>query len=69
MCHPQTLEVLRTRAEPMGWCVATPSDHAAFLTALAHPHFGALVPMPSSTSAVCTTHAKQLHEPRSTKPC
>ena len=50
--HPQTLEVLRTRAEPMGWCVATPSDHATFLTALAQPHFGALVQYPSSTGAI-----------------
>ena len=50
--HPQTLEVLRTRAEPMGWSVTTPSDHVAFIAALTQPHFGALVQYPSSTGAI-----------------
>ncbi|MBP9942135.1 MAG: glycine dehydrogenase (aminomethyl-transferring), partial [Comamonas sp.] len=40
--HPQTLEVLRTRAEPLAWSITCPQDHAAFTTALQSPHFGAL---------------------------
>src|SRR5690606_34901782 len=50
--HPQTLEVLRTRAEPMAWSIACPQDHAAFTTALHSPHFGALVQYPSSTGSI-----------------
>ncbi|WP_284336448.1 aminomethyl-transferring glycine dehydrogenase [Comamonas sp. NoAH] len=54
--HPQTLEVLRTRAEPMGWTVNIPGDHAAFLLALQSPHFGALVQYPSSTGGIHDWH-------------
>lgn len=50
--HPQTLEVLRTRAEPLGWSVTVPSSHAEFVSALEKPHFGALVQYPSSTGAI-----------------
>ena len=50
--HPQTLEVLRTRAEPLGWSVAVPASHTEFVHALQAPHFGALVQYPSSTGAI-----------------
>lgn len=50
--HPQTLEVLRTRAEPMGWRLVCPPDDAQFWEALQAPHFGALVQYPGSTGAV-----------------
>lgn len=50
--HPQTLEVLRTRAAPMGWQICVPDTHEAFFTALQTPHFGALVQYPSSTGAI-----------------
>ena len=50
--HPQTLDVLRTRAEPLGWTVATPADDAAFMAALAQPHFGALLQYPGSTGGL-----------------
>ena len=50
--HPQTLEVIRTRAEPMGWQVSVPADHATFLQTTQEPHFGALVQYPSSTGAI-----------------
>ena len=55
--HPQTLEVLRTRAEPMDWNILVPPDHAAFMAALQAPHFGALVQYPSSTGAIHDWHA------------
>ena len=55
--HPQTLEVIRTRAEPMGWQVSAPSDHSTFLQSLQTPHFGALVQYPSSTGAIEDWHA------------
>ena len=50
--HPQTLEVLRTRAEPLGWSITIPSTHDDFAAALQAPHFGALVQYPSSTGAI-----------------
>ena len=61
--HPQTLEVLRTRAEPLGWQVLVPASHNDFLTALQSPHFGALVQYPSSTGAIYdwTEAAVQCH--------
>ena len=55
--HPQTLDVLRTRAEPMEWHLTVPASHEAFLTALQSPHFGALVQYPSSTGAIHDWHA------------
>jgi len=50
--HPQTLEVLRTRAEPLGWQIVCPDSDEALREALQAPHFGALLPYPSSTGAV-----------------
>ena len=61
--HPQTLEVIRTRAEPMGWHVNVPADHSAFLDAVQAPHFGALVQYPTSSGAIhdWQNTAKQCH--------
>lgn len=50
--HPQTLDVLRTRAAPLGWEVHTPSTDEEFLQALQGPHFGALVQYPGSTGDI-----------------
>lgn len=50
--HPQTLDVLRTRAAPLGWQVQAPATDAEFLQALASPHFGALVQYPGSTGSI-----------------
>src|SRR5690606_11115788 len=50
--HPQTLAVLRTRAEPLHWNVLTPDTDAAFWSALQAPHFGALVQYPRSSGGV-----------------
>ena len=50
--HPQTLEVLCTRAGPMGWHIDVPENSDAFWQALQRPHFGALVQYPSTTGAV-----------------
>ena len=50
--HPQTIAVLHTRAQPMGWQLLQPADDAAFVQALQAPHFGALVQYPGSTGAV-----------------
>ncbi|MBQ0133425.1 MAG: glycine dehydrogenase (aminomethyl-transferring), partial [Comamonas sp.] len=50
--HPQTLEVLRTRAEPVGWKIVHCESDEAFTQALQHAHFGALVQYPGSTGGV-----------------
>lgn len=50
--HPQTLEVLRTRADPMGWEIVYCESDAAFEQALQQAHFGALVQYPGSTGGV-----------------
>ncbi|HLS83113.1 MAG TPA: aminomethyl-transferring glycine dehydrogenase, partial [Arenimonas sp.] len=48
--HPQTLEVLRTRAEPMGIALEIAADTAAFRAALGKgDYFGALVQYPASS--------------------
>ena len=50
--HPQTVDVLRTRAEPLGWHIAHCADDAAFTDAVSQPHFGALVQYPGSTGSL-----------------
>jgi glycine dehydrogenase len=48
-CHPQTIEVIRTRAEPLGWTVVV-GDPFADLDAAAV--FGAIVQYPGTRGAV-----------------
>jgi glycine dehydrogenase len=48
-CHPQTIAVLRTRAEPLGWSVAVGSVDRDLVLDLA---FGVLVQYPDTTGAV-----------------
>ena len=48
-CHPQTIEVLRTRAEPLGYDVVV-GDHATF--DFATPVFGVVVPYPATDGRV-----------------
>ncbi len=49
-CHPQTIEVVRTRANPLGWKIVV-GDHASFDFGSAKV-FGALVQYPMTDGAV-----------------
>ncbi len=49
LCHPQTIEVLRTRAEPLGIRLIV-GDHRAF--DFSPPIFGALVQYPATDGAI-----------------
>jgi len=59
-CHPQTLEVLRTRAEPLGIEIVV--GHAAELVRM-RDHFGVLVQYPGTDGEVVDWRdvAKQVH--------
>ena len=61
LCHPQTIEVVRTRAEPLGIEVVV-GDHEDF--SFGDDVFGALVPYPSSDGRVMDYEAfvKRAHE-------
>ena len=56
-CHPQTIEVVRTRAEPLGFEVIV-GDAATELAA--HEVFGVLLQYPASTGEV-VDHAAAVH--------
>ncbi len=60
-CHPQTIEVVRTRAVPMGIDVLV-SDHATF--DFATPVFGVLLQYPATDGAIYdyTDFAQRAHE-------
>ncbi|MDO5653228.1 MAG: glycine dehydrogenase (aminomethyl-transferring), partial [Brachymonas sp.] len=65
-CHPQTIAVIRTRAEPLGIEVLVADSQAAWDKALADEHFAALAQYPGSTGLVSEladdaekTHARQ----------
>ncbi|MBU3664458.1 MAG: aminomethyl-transferring glycine dehydrogenase [Chthoniobacterales bacterium] len=47
--HPQTISLLRTRAEPLGWQIVTGPWHAAVLD---ETFFGALVQYPATDGAI-----------------
>ena len=51
-CHPQTIEVIQTRAKPLGIEVVVPQSAADWDAALAGEHFAALVQYPCSTGLV-----------------
>jgi glycine dehydrogenase len=62
-CHPQTIEVLQTRAEPLGIAVIV-GDHQFFDPAqLDQPIFGALVQYPATDGSVLdyTAFIEQVH--------
>ncbi|MCX6046846.1 MAG: aminomethyl-transferring glycine dehydrogenase [Chloroflexi bacterium] len=48
-CHPQTIEVVRTRAEPLGYTVVV-GDHAAY--DFNQPTFGVLLQYPATDGAI-----------------
>ncbi len=62
-CHPQTLEVIQTRARPLGIEVLVPPSADAFTAALNGEHFAALVQYPNSTGLVedISGYAAQTH--------
>ena len=59
--HPQTLEVLHTRAAPLGWRIVQAGSDSEFLAALQAPHFGALLQYPSSSGALSDWSAAAQH--------
>jgi glycine dehydrogenase len=65
-CHPQTIEVIQTRAKPLGIEVAIANSAEEWHAALARDHFAALAQYPSTSGRiddlgpdVQKTHAKQ----------
>ncbi|MDP3520241.1 MAG: aminomethyl-transferring glycine dehydrogenase [Hydrogenophaga sp.] len=62
-CHPQTVEVIQTRAKPLGIEVVVPPSADAFAAALNGEHFAALVQYPCSTGLVedLSAYAAQSH--------
>lgn len=60
-CHPQTIEVVRTRAEPLGLQVVV-GDHEQY--DFSQPTFGALVQYPTTDGAVLDyeSFCRQAHE-------
>jgi glycine dehydrogenase len=62
-CHPQTVEVIQTRARPLGIEVVVPPSADAFNAALKGEHFAALVQYPCSTGLVedLSGYAAQTH--------
>ncbi len=62
-CHPQTIEVIQTRAQPLGIEVLVPQSADAFSAAMNAEHFAALVQYPCSTGLVedLSGYAAQSH--------
>ncbi|MCU0925356.1 MAG: aminomethyl-transferring glycine dehydrogenase [Hydrogenophaga sp.] len=62
-CHPQTIEVIQTRAKPLGIEVVVPQSTEQWNAALAGEHFAALVQYPCSTGLVedLSGYAAQSH--------
>ncbi|RMX08752.1 glycine dehydrogenase (aminomethyl-transferring) [Corticibacter populi] len=65
-CHPQTIAVLRTRAEPLDITLRITHSAGEWQAALAEPHFAALAQYPASTggltdhsAAAALSHAQQ----------
>jgi glycine dehydrogenase len=50
-CHPQTIEVIRTRAEPLGWEIVT-GNHAAFDPATCDGLFAVVVQYPGTCGEI-----------------
>jgi glycine dehydrogenase len=62
-CHPQTIEVIQTRAKPLGIEVLVPPSADAWAAALNGEHFAALAQYPNSTGLVedLTVYAARSH--------
>ncbi len=62
-CHPQTIEVIQTRAKPLGIEVLVPPSADAWAAALNGEHFAALAQYPNSTGLVedLTPYAARSH--------
>ncbi|HMP09574.1 aminomethyl-transferring glycine dehydrogenase subunit GcvPA, partial [Hydrogenophaga sp.] len=62
-CHPQTIEVIQTRAKPLGIEVVVPQSAADWHAALEGEHFAALAQYPCSTGLVedLSAYAAQSH--------
>lgn len=65
-CHPQTIEVIQTRAKPLGITVLLANSHVEWVTALQGDYFAVLAQYPSTSGRiddlradVVTVHAKQ----------
>jgi glycine dehydrogenase len=52
LCHPQTIEVIRTRAQPLGIELRITHSAEEWRNALAQEHFAALAQYPASTGGV-----------------
>ncbi|MEY4711571.1 MAG: Glycine cleavage system P-protein [Pseudomonadota bacterium] len=64
--HPQVIEVVRTRARPLGIEVVVTGSGEEWQDALGRPHFGALAPYPTTSGRIADlrpdtekTHAQQ----------
>src|SRR3954469_20450868 len=62
-CHPQTIEVIQTRAAPLGIRVVVPNSAAEWETAMAGDMFAALIQYPASSGWVMdwSGEVKKLH--------
>src|SRR3954469_25202051 len=62
-CHPQTIEVIRTRAAPLGIQVVVANSAAEWETAMAGDMFAALIQYPASSGWVMdwSEEVKKLH--------
>jgi len=63
-CHPQTIEVIRTRAKPLGIEVVVPGSVEAWNEALGRDHFAALAQYPSTSGRIADlgADAQKTHE-------
>ncbi|MDZ4240097.1 MAG: aminomethyl-transferring glycine dehydrogenase [Hydrogenophaga sp.] len=60
-CHPQTIEVIQTRAKPLGIEVVVPQSADQWNAALQSEHFAALAQYPNSTGLVEDLSAYAAH--------
>jgi glycine dehydrogenase len=56
-CHPQTIEVVQTRARPLGLTVVVANSAEAWDAALAQDHFAALAQYPSTSGRISDLRA------------
>ncbi len=56
-CHPQTIEVIQTRAAPLGLQVLLTHSEAEWQAALSEPHFAALAQYPATSGRIVELRA------------